>query len=84
MKLLWHRRKIDRLRVFTLGVKPAYQRKGIDALFYLRIFQNGMRAGMQRGEASWILEDNWSMRRALERMGGHVYKTYRVYGRELD
>jgi GNAT superfamily N-acetyltransferase len=83
LKLLWHRRNINRLRVFTLGVKPEYQRKGIDALLYLRIYQNGIPVGLNRGEASWILEDNWGMRRGLERMGGHVYKTYRVYGSEL-
>ena len=83
LKLLWHRRRIDRLRIFTLGVKPEYRKRGIDALFYLRIFQNGLAAGTGRGEASWILEDNWGMRRALERMGGYVYKTYRVYSTPL-
>jgi hypothetical protein len=82
-KLLWHRRRINRLRVFTLGLKPGYHRKGIDALFYLRIYQNGLEAGYHAAEASWILEDNWGMRRGLERMGARVHKTYRVYGREL-
>ncbi len=82
-KLLWYRRKIDRLRVLTLGLKPEYQRKGIDALFYLKMYENGIAAGLNKGEASWILEDNWGMRRGLERMGGYVYKTYRVYGTEL-
>jgi hypothetical protein len=82
-KLLWHRRKIDRVRVLTLGMKPAYHRKGIDALFYLRIYQNGLAAGMRRAEAGWILEDNWGMRRGLERLGAYVHKTYRVYGTEL-
>ncbi|MFW5946916.1 MAG: N-acetyltransferase [Gemmatimonadota bacterium] len=82
-KLLWHRRKIDQLRVFTLGLKPEYRRKGIDALFYLKIFENGIGAGIHRAEAGWILEDNWGMRRGLERMGAYVFKTYRVYGREL-
>jgi GNAT superfamily N-acetyltransferase len=83
LKLLWYRRKIDRLRVFTLGLKPEYHRMGIDALFYLTIFHNGLGAGINKAEASWILEDNWGMRRGLERMGGHVYKTYRVYRTEL-
>ncbi len=82
-KLLWYRRKISRLRVFILGLKPGYQRKGIDALFYLKIFQNGIAAGIHQAEAGWILEDNWGMRRGLERLGGYVYKTYRVYGTEL-
>ncbi len=83
LKLLWHRRKIDQLRVFTLGLKPAYRRKGIDALFYLHMFEQGTGAGIHRAEAGWILEDNWGMRRGMERMGAYVFKTYRVYGREL-
>ncbi|MDX1674515.1 MAG: hypothetical protein R3314_06975 [Longimicrobiales bacterium] len=82
-KLLWYRRKIDQVRVFTLGLKPEYQRKGIDALFYLKMFENGMEAGIHRAEAGWILEDNWGMRRGMERMGAYVFKTYRVYGKEL-
>lgn len=83
VKLLWHRRNIDALRVFTLGLKPEYQRRGIDALFYLRMYQYGLEAGYHRAEASWILEENWGMRRALERMGAYVHKTYRVYGTTL-
>jgi hypothetical protein len=83
LKLLWHRRNITGLRVFTLGLKPEYQRRGIDALFYLRIYQHGPAARFHRAEASWILEDNWGMRRALERMGAYVHKTYRVYGTRL-
>jgi len=82
-KLLWHRRNIDGLRVFTLGLRPEYHRRGIDALFYLRIYQNGLAAGYHSAEASWILEENWGMRRALERMGAIVHKTYRVYGHPL-
>ena len=82
-KLLWYRRKIDQLRVFTLGLKPDYRRKGIDALFYLHMFENGLAAGIHQAEAGWILEDNWGMRRGLERMGAYVFKTYRVYGKEL-
>jgi hypothetical protein len=83
LKLLWHRRHIRTLRVFTLGLKPGYHRRGIDALFYLRIYQNGLAAGYGSAEASWILEDNWDMRRALERLGAYVYKTYRVFGTDL-
>ncbi len=83
LKLLWHRRRISNLRVFTLGLKPEYLRRGIDALFYLRIYQNGLPAGYRSAEASWILEENWDMRRALERLGARADKTYRVFGKDL-
>lgn len=82
-KVLWHARRIDRGRVFALGLKPGYRKKGIDAVFYLKTFQAGRELGHTTGESSWILEDNWEMRRALERTGAEVYKTYRVYEKAL-
>ena len=82
-KLLWYRRKIDTLRVLTLGLKPGYRKKGIDAMLYLHIFREGVAAGFKQAECSWILEDNWDMRRGLERMGARVYKTYRIYEKTL-
>ncbi|MFS8637410.1 MAG: GNAT family N-acetyltransferase [Gemmatimonadota bacterium] len=82
-KLLWYRRKIDTLRVLTLGLKPGYRQKGIDAMLYLHIFREGVAAGFKQAECSWILEDNWDMRRGLERMGARVYKTYRIYEKTL-
>ena len=82
-KLLWHRRRINALRVLTLGVKPAYRHLGLGAMLNLRIIENAQRAGKPRGECSWILEDNTEMRRGMERMGGRVYKTYRVMEKEL-
>lgn len=83
LKLLWYRRRIDAARVLTLGLKPGYRRMGIDAMLYLRIFEEGVKLGYTRAECSWILEDNWEMRRGLERLGAYVYKTYRLYEKAL-
>ena len=35
--------------------------------------------GIEWGEMSWILEDNFKVRRGIEMMGGWVYRTYRLY-----
>jgi GNAT superfamily N-acetyltransferase len=83
LRALWLRRKVDRLRVLTLGVRPEYRGRGLDALFYLGIFRGGNSQGIAKGEFSWVLEDNDSIRRPLERMGAHVYKRYRLYGTSL-
>jgi hypothetical protein len=83
LKILWHARRIDMLRVLTLGLVPAYRRTGIDQLFYLRLFQGGAKLGITRGEFSWILEDNHPMRQALEKFGCRIYKTYRVYEKQI-
>jgi len=83
-KLLWYRRQIDAVRVITLGVTPEHRLLGVDAMLMGLVFQNAVKLGMAEGECSWILEDNWVMRRGIERAGGRLYKTYRVYGKDLS
>lgn len=82
-RLLWEARRIRAIRILTLGIKPGYRLLGIAPAFYLRTWQVGVSKGYVAAEASWILEDNWEMRRALEKLGARVYKTYRIYERAL-
>ncbi|MBW2038009.1 MAG: N-acetyltransferase [Deltaproteobacteria bacterium] len=79
LKFLYYARKIDEIRVLILGVKPEYQKRGIEALLYLEIFRRGQAKGYKRGEMSWVLEDNYLMQRGIEALGGRRYKTYRIY-----
>jgi len=83
IKLLWYRRSINAARTLTLGLKPTHRGSGLDALLILHLFRAAAAAGMPRGECSWILDDNWPMRHALERLGAEVRKTYRVYDKTL-
>ena len=82
-KALWYRRKIDRVRVFALGVKPEYQHTGIGAKLYEMHYDAAERTNQKKGETGWILETNKSMNRAMERMGGRIVRTYRVYEKLL-
>jgi GNAT superfamily N-acetyltransferase len=79
MKLMYHFRRIDQVRVLLLGVAQGYRRMGIDAVLYMETFKEGIKKGYKRGEFSWILEDNDAMIRPLEAIGASRYKTYRVY-----
>ncbi|HEV2147334.1 MAG TPA: GNAT family N-acetyltransferase [Longimicrobiaceae bacterium] len=78
-RFLWHRRRIDSLRVLTLGLKPGYQHLGLGAAMYLHAFRVAAARGYRTGEGSWILEDNLEMRGAMEKMGATPYKRYRVF-----
>ncbi len=82
-KLLWWAKRIDAIRVLTMGVVHKYQKRGIDLIFYLETFDRGVGKGYKRGELSWILEDNLLMNRALEYLGVKVYKRYRIYETKL-
>ncbi len=83
MVALRERRKIDAVRVFALGVKPAYQHTGVAARFYQMHFDAAERTPQKGGEMGWILEVNKPMNRAMEGMGGQLTRRYRVYEREL-
>jgi GNAT superfamily N-acetyltransferase len=83
-KFLYHRRKIDRLRVFALGVKPEYQHTGVAAAFYIAHLERAKNNPITWGEMGWILETNEAMNRAMEGMGGRIVRRYRVYERPLQ
>jgi hypothetical protein len=83
----WHfltgRRKIDRVRVFALGVKSAYQHMGVAAALYVRHREVAAVSRQKGGHTGWILETNEAMNRAMEGMGGTVSKRYRIYEQPL-
>jgi GNAT superfamily N-acetyltransferase len=83
-KLLWHKRRIDSARIITLGLKPGFRNRGFDAAMITHIYLEGNKSGIWRGECSWILEDNWDMRRGMERIGAVADKTYRLYEKRLS
>jgi GNAT superfamily N-acetyltransferase len=83
-KFLLGRRKIDRLRVFALGVKHDYRHTGVAAGLYLEHIKLAAKPDkIHWGEMGWILETNKPMNRAMEGMGGKVVKKYRLYERSL-
>jgi GNAT superfamily N-acetyltransferase len=82
-KFLYYRRKIDRLRVFALGVKPEYQHLGVAAAFYIAHLERAKNNPITWGEMGWILETNEPMNRAMEGMGGKIVRRYRLYEQAL-
>jgi len=82
-KLLYHTKKINRVRVIIMGVINEYRNKGIDSVFYLDTYRKAIAKGYNWGEFSWILETNDPMNTALRNIGAKVYKTYRIYEKKV-
>ncbi len=78
-KFLWYSRKIDRVRLITLGVKSGWRRRGIDAVLVVETIRRAHALGYAGGEISWTLEDNDLINRAIESCGCKRTKVYRVY-----
>jgi len=82
-KLLFGIKKIKYIRVLALGVVDEYRRLGIEACFYARIIKSAQQKNLRGAEASWILEHNEMMKKGIESINGHAYKTYRMYEKPL-
>jgi GNAT superfamily N-acetyltransferase len=82
-KALYWRRKMDRVRVFALGVKAKHQHTGVAAKLYELHFDAAASTPQTGGEMGWILETNKAMNRAMEGMGGRIVSRYRLYEKPL-
>ncbi len=78
------KKKINRVRVITLGVKKSYRGTGVASVFYLQSFRVAKELGVWGGECSWILEDNKEMNSAIQQFANlQPYKTYRIYEKTI-
>lgn len=84
LQFLYHKRSINQMRVIAEGIIPASRKLGIESAFHNLLFENAIKKGYQRAEASWVLEDNLLMSRGIaDRMRGQIYKKYRLYKQAL-
>jgi hypothetical protein len=83
LRFLLAKRRIDRVRVFALGVKDQYRHSGVAAGLYLKHLDAASPERIPAGETGWILETNEPMNRAMEGMGGKIVKRYRLYEKAL-
>lgn len=89
LKLLW-RLKVSGVksgRVLLMGLRKRHHRSAVGTALIFGLLERlraSMRqAGLERVELSWVLEDNLPMRNVIETFGGRVYKTYRMYEKEI-
>jgi hypothetical protein len=83
-RLILQKKKINFIRIIVLGVLPEHRNAGVVAVMYYELGERGAKRNIFSGEASWILEDNLMMNRALTvTMHGKIYKTYRLYYKSL-
>ena len=83
IKILWNKKKIDKIRTALMGVLPEYQGKGIDVLLHREAIENGLIKNVYSSEVGWILENNVQMVRVAEKIGGELDKVYRMYSKKF-
>lgn len=82
-KLLFGLKKINRYRIWALGIVPKYQKKGITILLFSKL-NEAVTLRKPYIEANYVLEDNHLMNNALRRLEFNLVKKYRIYEKALD
>lgn len=77
-------RRARQLDLLLGAVQPDLQGKGLTGALGAHLLGTAVRKGFTHIDSHLVLETNVAMRAQLERLGGTVYKRYRIYGKELQ
>ncbi|MFO7721912.1 MAG: hypothetical protein R6V49_01695 [Bacteroidales bacterium] len=77
------RKKSRQLNLFLGGIKEEFRGQGLDVLMGVKILETAQKAGMVHMDSHLELETNYLVRREMERMGGVVYKRFRIFTKAL-
>jgi ribosomal protein S18 acetylase RimI-like enzyme len=84
LKLIWGLKRVDRARVWALGVKPGYEGLALGPLLYGEITARLVKdRRVQTAEASWTLATNHRINDQIQALGGVRSKVWRLYQKQL-
>lgn len=84
IKILFTRRKkITRGRFIIMGIKEKYQGMGVGTFLNYHTLVEMKKRGYESAEYGWVDENNIASCKAGEKIGGEIYKIYRVYKTKL-
>ena len=76
-------KKSTQLNLLLGAVHPDYQGRGLDMLMGARLIESARENGKKVMDSHLELESNLKVRAEMERMGGKVYKRFRIFIKEL-
>jgi hypothetical protein len=76
-------RKSKQLNLLLGGIDPAYRGKGLDVMMGVKMIESAIVQGKTVIDSHLELEYNTKVRAEMEKMGGVVYKRFRVFGKDL-
>jgi len=76
-------RKTNQMNLLLGGIDPAFRGKGLDVMMGVKMMESATAQGKTLIDSHLELEYNKNVRAEMEKMGGVVYKRFRVFGKEL-
>jgi len=82
-RILASARKSKQLNLLLGGIHPDYRGKGLDVMMGVKMLESASAQGKTVIDSHLELEYNTKVRAEMEKMGGVVYKRFRVFGKDL-
>jgi MFS family permease len=83
LKILRAAKKTKQLDLLLGAIKDGHRSMGLDVMLGTSMIVSAIEAGMEIMDSHHEMEENVQMRGEMERMGGKVYKKFRVYQKTL-
>ena len=77
-------KKTEQLDSLIGAIAEEYRGRGLDAAMAYTTIMSARKAGMKFADSHHELEDNIKVRAEMERLGGKVYKRFRIYKKDLQ
>jgi len=81
--ILRAQKKTKQLDLLLGAIKKEYRGMGLDALMGMAMISSAQKAGFEIIDTHHEMESNVRVRAEMERVGGQIYKIYRVYQKSL-
>jgi len=76
-------RKTKQINLLLGGIDPAYRGKGLDVMMGIKMFESAYKLGKTTMDSHLELENNTKVRAEMEKVGGRVYKRFRIFSKNL-
>jgi len=83
LKILRSGKKTKKLVLLLGAIDPKYRGIGLDSILGIKTLRSAQKKGMTNIDSHLELEGNTKVRAEMEKMGGKVYKKYRIYKKEI-
>ncbi|HBL77862.1 MAG: hypothetical protein A2W90_01855 [Bacteroidetes bacterium GWF2_42_66] len=76
-------RRSKQLNLLLGAIAPDYRGRGLDVMMGIKMLQSARQMGKQTIDSHLELESNHKVRAEMEKLGGKVYKRYRIFQKKL-
>ncbi|MGE0079255.1 MAG: hypothetical protein AB7S48_15455 [Bacteroidales bacterium] len=83
LHILFSARKSRMLSLLLGAIHPSYRNLGFDTWMGAEMLYEAQKAGLTSIDSHLELETNLKMRAEMEKMGGEIYKRYRIFQKSL-